>query len=42
VSWGVEALLEGLLRVECPITLLKFEEVSWGFEVLLQCLLTIE
>ena len=35
-------LIEGLLRVKCPIALLTFKEVSWGTEVLLQCLLTTE
>ncbi len=39
VGWGIEVLVEGLLRVECPIA---FEEVSWGVEVLLQCPLIIE
>ena len=42
MGWGVEVLVEGLLRVECPIALLTFEEVSWGIEVLLQYPLTIE
>ena len=42
MSWGIEVLVEGLLRVECPIALLTFEEASWGVEVLLQCPLIVE
>jgi hypothetical protein len=42
MSWGIEVLVEGLLRVECLVALVALEDVSRGIQALLQCVLAAE